>query len=547
MLKKSKKILRKVIIAFFVLLFFAILLLKLFYVQIILHNKITNSVNKMLNKNNIANPKRGNIFDCKGSILATSIKQYTVFIDSKMIDDFYKTKSILQKHGIEIGNKDLKDFNNKSYIPVGFNIDIDKVERLKKLNLKGIGFEPKYVRYYPEGKLLSNVLGITDYYGHGVEGIEKIYDEYLSGNRIITKMYRDGRGRIIMRDKFINLSEIQGHDVILTIDKNIQFIAEQEMKKAFLQHNAKKAICIVQNSNDSRILAMVSLSNENSLRNSAVSDSYEPGSTFKIVALSAAINMNKLDISDKFDLENGKLKMAGHIFKDDHKINGVVQLNKVISLSSNIGMIKIAQRIGNMNFYNYIRKFGFYSLSGIDLPGECKGILIDVKNWNSLTLPTISFGQGICVTPIQLINAFSAIANGGTLQKPYIVQEIKGINNAIRFQPKKIRKVISSETANKVIEILNYAVEFGTGKNARLNRYSVAGKTGTAQKIDIETKKYSSKNYIASFCGIVTVNNSKIIILVIIDEPRNKSYYASSVAVPVFSSIATKVCDYLNV
>ncbi|MDR1926222.1 MAG: penicillin-binding protein 2 [Endomicrobium sp.] len=497
-------------------------------------------------------PKRGDIVDSKRNILATSVIQHIIFLDPKIIKDFSKIKFVLAQNGIKIKENSLKDFGNTSYVPIAFNIDTEVIDKIKNERLKGIGFENKYARQYPEGRLLSHILGIIGSNGRGLDGIEKVCNDSLSGNSIITKRFRDGRGYIILQDKFIEHSKMCGQNVELTIDRTIQFIAEQELKNAFEKYKAKKAICIVQDPKSGNILAMVSLPDFDSLgkikdigtlRNLAISDIYEPGSTFKIVTVAAALETGKVKLSDNFYLENGKLKIAGHTIKDDHKIEGNISLSKAMEMSSNICMIKIAQKIGKEKFYEYIRKFGFYSLTGIDLPGEEKGLLMDVKKWNALTLPTISFGQGIGVTPLQIINAFSAIANDGILKKPYVIKKIEKFD----FEPRDIRRVVSVKTAQAVKQMLKNTVDLGTGKSAKINGYTVGGKTGTAQKVDYTIKTYSTKHYIASFCGMVPAMNPEFVLLVILDEPKGSSYYAASVVSPVFAKIAQRIAEYLGI
>jgi len=553
MVKNTKRIDRKIVLTLLVLMFFLILLAKLIFIQIFLHSRINNTVEKMINRENIELAKRGDILDSKGNILASSVKKYNIFLDPKIIEDFYRLKSVLAENGIKIKEKNLNEFGKTAYVPIAFNIDAKLVDKIKKAKLKGVGFESKYIRQYPEGRLLVHILGITGFDGNGITGIEKTYNEILSGNSIITKNIRDGRGHII-QDKFIDKTKICGQNIKLSIDRTIQFIAEQELRKAFDKYKAKKAICIVQNPKTGNILAMVSLPDFDYstkikdiriLKNSAISDIYEPGSTFKIVTVSAALEQGKIKLSDVFYLENGKYKIANHIIKDNHKIEGCVSLSKTIEQSSNIAMVKIAQKLGKESFYKYIRKFGFYSLTGIDLPGEAKGLLMDTKKWNALSLPTISFGQGIGVTAIQIINAFSAIANNGVLIKPSILAIEKG--DIKTCNPKEIRRVISVETAQILKKLLKNVVDFGTGKSAKIPGYTVAGKTGTAQKFDPTIKTYSSKNYVASFCGMIPAMNPEIVILVIIDEPKGTSYYASSVASPVFANIAKRTVQYLAI
>ncbi|OEG69862.1 hypothetical protein ATZ36_00325 [Candidatus Endomicrobiellum trichonymphae] len=579
--RNKKRISRKTALVLAILAVFFLLFAKLVYVQIFLHGKINKAVKRMVNRKNIEVSKRGDILDSGGKILASSIEKYTVFLDPKIIEDFDRVKSILSENGIKVKEKSLSEFGETSYVPVAFNIDADAVDKIKNEKLKGVGFESRYLRQYPEGRLLAHILGITGSDGNGLEGIEKTCNEFLSGDNVMTKAIRDGRGRII-QDGFIDKTKICGRNAKLSIDRNVQFIAEQELRRAFEKYKAKKAVCIVQNPKTGKILAMASLPDFNSsdkikdlgvLRNSAISDIYEPGSTFKIVAAAAALELGKVKFTDSFYLENGKYKIAGHTIKDDHKIKKSASLSKIMEKSSNIGMIKIAQKLGSEDFYRYIRKFGFYSLAGIELPGEAKGLLADVKNWNALSLPTISFGQGIGVTGLQMINAFSAVANDGVLMKPSVIENIEKADDAEAalaksailmhvmrtkgktdngmiedvFESKEIRRVVSVETARIVKKLLKNVVDFGTGSSAKIPGYTVGGKTGTAQKVDPALKTYSTKYYTVSFCGMVPAMEPEIVILVVIDEPKGSSYYAASVASPVFANIAKRTAEYLGI
>ncbi|MCL2145023.1 MAG: penicillin-binding protein 2 [Endomicrobia bacterium] len=556
MKNNNKTVSRRKAAAVAVLFIFFALFAKLIYVQVFMYGKINKAVERMIKRENVEIPKRGDILDAKGRVLATSVRRYNLFIDPKIIADLDEVKKKLAPYGIKIKQKTLQEFGDTSYVPIEFNLDEDMVRKIKSEKIFGVGFESKYIRQYPEGRLLAHILGITGADGSGLEGIEKICNSYLSGEKVKTTQYKDGRGRVI-QDKLVDMSKIRGFDITLTIDKNIQFIAEQELRKVFSDYNAKKAVCIVQNPKNGEILAMVSLpdfdsgdkiKNLSALRNSAISDIFEPGSTFKIVTVAAALDNNKIKTSDNFYLENGRMKIGNHTVRDDHKITGYASLSKSMEQSSNIGMVKIAQKLGSVGFYDYIRKFGFYSLSGVDLPGEAKGLLLDEKNWNVMTLPTVSFGQGIGVTALQLINSFSAVANGGILMKPIIIKNIENTQpeNISFFEPKEIRRVVSEKAADEVKSLLKNVVDKGTGRSAKVQGYSTGGKTGTAQKIDPATRTYSTKHYIASFCGIVPAMNPELAILVVIDEPKG-DYYASSVAAPVFARIAERTAQYLNI
>lgn len=554
--KTNKQMNRRKVLVISVLFIFFVLFIKIIYLQFFLYAKINKAVDRMVRRENIEVPKRGDILDAKGRILASSVRKYSLFLDPKIINNFSHVKEKLKGYGIDIKQKNLKEFGDTSYFPIPSDLDVDTVRAIKAEKLLGVGFESKYKRQYPEGRLLAHILGITNSEGEGLEGIEKTCNQYLSGESVKTKQYKDGRGRLI-DDKMIDKTKIRGCDVELTIDKNIQFIAEQELRRAFSDYKAKKAMCIVQNPKNGAILAMVSLpdfdfndkiKNINLLRNAAISDIFEPGSTFKIVTVAAALEENKIRLNENFYLENGRMKIGKHTIRDDHKIKGYASLSTTMEQSSNIGMVKIAEKLGSTLFYEYIRKFGFYSLSGIDLPGEAKGLLADEKNWSALSLPTISFGQGIGVTALQMLSAFSAIANDGVLLKPILIKHIENTQpeDMEFFEPKEIRRVISVETAREMKKLLKNVVDKGTGKSAKVPGYTTGGKTGTAQKIDTETKKYSTKHYIASFAGMIPAEDPQLVILVVIDEPQG-DYYASSVTAPVFKNIALRCAQYLDI
>ena len=539
--------------AVFLLFFF--LFLKLTVVQIFRYAAINKAVRQMVIRENVEMPKRGDILDAKGGIIATSVKQYSLFLDPKIIENYAFVKERLAAYGVKLKEKELEDFGNTAYVQTGFDFDYETYAKIKSEKMRGVGFDAKYVRQYPEGRLLSHILGITGRDGQGLEGIEKAANSYLAGESVKTVSLRDARGNIIP-ETIIDKNRLRGQNVELTIDKNIQFIAEQELRKSFAEYKPKKAICIVQNPKTGAILAMVSLPdfdfsdkiNPSLLKNSAISDVFEPGSTFKIVTVAAALEENKISLNENFYLENGKMKISGHTINDDHKITGYASLSRAFEQSSNIAMVKIAGKMDSELFYGYIRKFGFYALAGIDLPGEAKGLLLEEKKWSALSLPSISFGQEIGVSALQLINAYSAVANGGVLMKPLIIKNIENMpaDAASYFEPKEIRRVISKKTADAMKALLKNAVDKGTGKSAKVPGYETGGKTGTAQKYDAEIKQYSKKHYLASFCGMLPASNPEIVVLVILDEPKG-GYYASAVAAPVFARIAKRTAEYLEI
>ena len=313
---------------------------------------------------------------------------------------------------------------------------------------------------------------------------------------------------------------------------------------------------IVQDPNSGEILAMASYPSFNPgeqstwkhLKNSIICDFYEPGSTFKSITAAAALEEKAVKRTDVIFCENGKYRVYDHVIKD-HEKKGNITFDEVIAYSSNIGTAKVAEKLGKQKLYEYIRKFGFYNNTGIDLPGESKGLLQKPERWSGLSLSSISFGQEIGVTAMQMVNAYSAIANGGNLLEPKIIKKIQTSEGKTVYNSQKrvIRKTVSKNSARNLREMLEKVVSEGTGKSAGVKGYSVGGKTGTAQKADKEKGGYLEHTYIASFCGFIPAKNPSLTIIVVVDEPQGKQYYASEVAAPVFKNIASRAVSYLKI
>jgi cell division protein FtsI (penicillin-binding protein 3) len=537
-------------------LIFAFVLLRLFYVQVVWHSGIDKIVSRMVLKERVVEGKRGSILDTGGRPLAISQRMFTVFVDSKMVKDFNKVKKLLTANGVYVPQNNLKAFRNSRYAQLKGLLTEESVNKIRKENLAGIGFEEEFRRQYPQGSLLTPVLGMLGAGGEGRSGIELGFNSSLAGKQIRVKQTRDGAGRML-NNEIVDLSKVSGQDIRLTIDLNLQYIVEQELKKAFNENGAKNAVCIIQDPYTGEILAMASLpdftpntkvTDLSVLRNYAVSDVFEPGSTFKIVAIAGALDEGVIEMDDVFDLEGGRMRISGHTINDDeaHRVaNNVGTLKNIMADSSNVGLVKIAQKLDKKTFYNYIRKFGFYSLTAIDLPGEVRGTLTDYRDWDALTFATISFGQAMSATAIQITSAYSAIANGGILMKPIIIKSIGGRTER-RFESKEIRRVVSKKTAENIRILLKDAVDRGTGRSARVAGYSVGGKTGTGQKYDAQLKKYSTQKDTSSFAGMIPAENPRVVIFVMFNEPRG-DYYAASIAAPVFRRIAERTARHLNI
>lgn len=534
---------------------FIVVGMKLFFLQVWHHDELNRQVQKLTYREKPEMSSRGMILDKNGKILAMSVKSYTLFVDPTRIEDAGELKNVFSKAGITLPENVLNHSAKTSYVVVKENLSQEKMQEIKSMELQGVGFVPSQERTYPEGKMACHVLGLVGHDGKGLEGVELVYNDYLTGKKVKAAKYRDGRGRE-MSDKMIDPDNLRGADIYLTIDRNIQFIAEQEIDKAWRDSRAKKAVVIVQDPNTGEILAIASrpgyepgdsAGNSASLRNPAICDTVEPGSTFKLVTAAAALEEKAVTTTENIWCEDGKYSIYNHTISD-HEKRGFLTLAGIMEYSSNIGMAKVGQRLGKEKLFQYIKQFGFDSLTGIDLPGEARGLLRPPDKWSGLSVPIISFGQEIGATAIQVINAYSAVVNGGSLLAPKVVKEIKNSDGAIVYSEEKsvIRRVVKPETAALLRGMLVNVVENGTGVQAKVPGYSVGGKTGTAQKRDPLTGKYSSSKYVASFCGAIPMSNPRLTILVMLDEPQG-DYWAASRAAPVFSKIASRSMRYLQV
>jgi cell division protein FtsI (penicillin-binding protein 3) len=481
----------------------------------------------------------------------------SVFASPNEIPD--KDKEAIIRQLLPILNVDrayLKDrlYRKKSFIWLARKISPQQAHAIKRLNIKGVDFIKESKRCYPNGYLTSQVIGFAGLDNAGLEGIELYYDKYLKGESGFALFLKDARQKKLeLSEKMI--SPRDGYDLILSIDEIIQYIAERELDKAFKNYHAKGASIVVMDPHTGEILALanrptVDLSepsaiNKDGMRNRAICDLFEPGSVFKIVTLSAALEEKKVVEEDRFFCENGSYRVVNHILHD-HQPHGWLTFREVIEQSSNIGVTKVAQILGSDIIYRYIKLFGFGAKLGIDLPGEIQGIAREPRSWSKISIAAIPIGQEIGVTALQLVSALSVIANGGQLMKPYIVKEIRDKYGETikKFSPVMIRKVILLDTAARAKKILTGAVEQGTGKLARIEGFSAAGKTGTAQKLE-PNGVYSHNKFVASFIGFAPAEDPVIAIAVVVDEPR-PYYFGGVVAAPVFKNVATDVLRYLK-
>ena len=504
-------------------------------------------------------PKRGTIYDSRGNELAVSIEVDSVYADARKVTEVEKTARELAAI-LEIDRQELKQRlkNHRSFEWVQRKISPKEVEQIKALRLSGVSFLKENRRFYPNSQLAAHLVGFVGLDSKGLEGIEFQYDALLNGANQVWTTARDALGREIAMGKISFEKEDHYRNIILTIDKPIQHITETELGRGVEKWGAKGGMAIAMDPWSGKILAMASFPTFNpnqfiqyrskSWRNRALSDVFEPGSMFKAFLAAAALEEQVVRPSDSFFCENGSYKVYDRTIHD-HSKHGYLTFQQIIKFSSNIGASKVGEKMGKERLYRYISAFGFGEKTRIGLPGEGKGIVHHPRYWSPVALDTISFGQGISVTGVQLATALSAIANGGSLMKPYVVEKITNEKGEVvqSFKPETIRKVISEETARKVRVLLKAATEKGgTGEGAVPAGYEVAGKTGTAQKVDSLMGGYSDDRYVSGFMGFAPADAPKLVVLVIVDEPQGDSY-GGVVAAPIFKMIMEKALPSLNV
>lgn len=542
---------------------FIVLIIHLYSIQIIRHEELKKKALEQQEDVVTLEPERGIIYDRNGNRLTVNIEVDSVYANPREISAPGKISKLLSP----LLNMESREIYNKItnraryFVWLKRKLDREESEKIKALNLKGIYFLKETKRFYPEGEFASHLIGFVSMDNKGLEGIENSYDKYLSGVPIKAVIQKDGMGKNISINKFVQ--EEKGNDITLTIDSVIQHIAQREIKNAYLKYKGggTHITIIVMDPKTGELLA---LANEPTFnlnkfdkykpyiwRNRAVTDMFEPGSTFKIITASAAINEEIVNLNEKFNCERGvfkfKIGREYRTIRDVHKYDTLSFL-EIVRHSSNIGMTKVGMKIGEERLYQYIRAFGFGESTGIGLCGESKGLVRPLEKWSKASIAAIPYGQEISVTPIQLAIAVSAVANGGTLMKPQVVRSIKDCKGRtiFEFTPVPVRRVISMRTARKITGILEDVVKNGTGVEARIPGYRVAGKTGTAQKINPITKQYDPKKFVSSFIGYFPVEDPKVVIYVLIDEPRGE-YYGGAVAAPVFKKVAEGIIAHMGI
>lgn len=499
--------------------------------------------------------KRGIIYDAKGRELAINLDTETLYANPSLMVALEQSAMLLSEKLNKPAEAIKARFEaNKKFALLERKLSPEQAEEIKRLNLRGIGFYIDPKRVYPKGKLASHVIGYTDIDNHGLEGVEKVYDEELMAEKVELKMHRDAKGNVLSDGK---ITEIRGNNITLTIDEALQRILERNIDEAVSKWSAVSAVGIMMNPHTGELLAMVSRPafdpnkpgavKPEQRRNRAITDTYEPGSTFKIVAGIAALQEGLVKPETKFDCSAGSIEVGGKSIKDAHR-HGVLTFKEVIQKSSNVGTIMVAQRLGKNKLYEYIRLFGFGQKTGIDLLGEVSGLLKPVNKWSGTSIGAIAIGQEIGVTPLQILRAYAVVANGGLLVKPHVVSKITSPDGTVIYKADNVSKRILNEEHTKVFrDILKSVTEDGgTAKTASVDGNQVAGKTGTAQIYDPKIKSYSKDRYISSFVGFVPADNPKIAMIIVIYEPKGQTY-GGVVAGPVFRQVANEALSYLSV
>ncbi|OGP63691.1 MAG: cell division protein FtsI [Deltaproteobacteria bacterium RBG_13_49_15] len=537
--------------------FMAVIAVRAVYIQAfcneILSEKAANQYKKLM----ISRGKRGTIFDRNYKEMAITVDVASIAAYPGQMEGMPQIAKALAKE-LQINRKELsqKLSSGKTFVWVKRQTTPKETTNIKDLQFSGIDFISEDGRFYPSKTLAAQVLGFSGIDGHGLEGVEFFYDRYLQGEKGEFKIVRDALGRGL-NDRKSPEVENGGKNLILTLDSNIQYIAERTLQEAVDSYLGESGTAIVMVPKTGAVLAMAHYPfvnpnafrsyNRETWRNRAVADSFEPGSTMKIFTAAAAIESGECTPSSVFFAENGEYRIGKHVIHDVHP-HGWLTLAEIVKYSSNIGAAKVSQMIGPETLHKTLSGFGFGEKTQIDCPGEVMGNVPPFQRWAKIDSAVIAFGQGISVSAIQLISAVSAIANDGILMKPYMVQGITDKNGRILvgFAPKKVRRAISKETASTLKTIMAAVIEKGgTGAGAALDGYSVSGKTGTAQKAD-KKGGYAKGRYLSSFVGFAPVENTEIAVLVIIDEPK-KAYYGGTVAGPAFKKIAQETLSYLNI
>lgn len=499
--------------------------------------------------------RRGDIVDRRGLKLASSVDVDSVWVDPSMLPDVRDAAKRLAKVlGLDWKELYARFDKSRRFAWVKRQVTDAEAAKVKALNLSGVGFAKEPRRFYPQRELAAHVVGLVGTDGHGLDGLEKSFEDELSGERVRREGIRDAKGRKLLTNGVEAPESTQGAAVTLTLDATLQYAAETALAKAVVDAQATAGMAIVLDPRTGEILSLANWprfnpnstrgSDADDFRNRAVTDTFEPGSTLKSFVMAAALERQLLNENTELDCEKGAWSVGRHVVHDTHP-HAILTPRGILQVSSNICSAKVGQKLGRERLVENYRNFGFGDRFGLGLPGEGKGSIPYPKS--DIALATQSFGQGMSATALQVAAGYGALANGGVLMRPYLVAKVVDSDGVVLFEnkPTELRRVVSSRVAKSVVSMLESVVETGgTAPKARMDEYRVAGKTGTAQKVDPIAKGYSEKR-IASFVGVVPAEDPRAVILVIIDEPKT-DVYGGLVAAPAFKEIATAAMPHLG-
>ena len=559
---------------------------RLFWLQIVRHKEFVERAEKQQLRTFEVAPRRGILYDRNLHELAMTVQADSFYAVPSEIDDKQRAAWVQSSaHALAaVVHTDPDDAltseeqieerlsNGHSFAWVARRVTPEVAARVKALPIKGIYSQKEFQRFYPDNEIAAQVLGYVGTDDNGLGGLEQKYEPQLHGapGRMYTAM--DARRKVLGSSEH---EPEPGQNMVLTVDENIQFLAERALDHAMDKTHAESGTVVVQDVHTGQILAlairptfnpnMARKTTPGLLKNHAVSDVYEPGSVFKLVTYSAALEQHVTTPDDMIDCQGGQISLPGRIIHDDKGDHfGVITVHEALEHSSDVAAVKLAQKVGQEKFFEYIRSFGFGSRTGLELPGETRGLLQPLKRWGVTSYASIAIGQEVGVTRVQLVSMVSTIANGGTYLPPHVLMPAPaatGPHTEATLQPSPFKpggelpnplpqgahRVLSEMTAAEMRKMMEGVVLYGTGRPAQLNGYSSGGKTGTAQKIDPATHTYSKSMHIASFAGIAPVNNPVISVAVVIDNPKGGSYYGTAVSAPVFAEVAQQVLEYLGV
>ncbi|HEY7786398.1 MAG TPA: penicillin-binding protein [Pyrinomonadaceae bacterium] len=558
---------RALYVAAFIVFWMVAICVRLVYLQVTRHDSLSAKARYQQQDALETIPQRGQVLDRNGKELARSIDTDSVFVapDELVQETPEDTDAQIERTAAGLAplvNQDQQSIsvqlrtgiaNNKRFVWIARRLPHEIGKKIQEQQLAGVHLRQEPKRFYPNGTLAAHVLGFVGLDNVGLGGVEQVYNEKITGEPGKLFLEKDSGGNAY---ESYEIPASAGQTIVLTIDQSVQYRAEQALYEAVKKARAKSGTAIVVDPRTGEILALANVptfdpnnvrdSSQEARKNWALQNIYEPGSTFKIVPFAAAMEKGLARPEDRIDCQMGSITVAGRLIRD-HTAFGTLTLTEALAKSSNVAAIKLGLRAGDQSMHEYMKRFGFGSRTGVELPGETAGLLRPLKNWHPSSIGSLSIGQEIGVTPLQMAAAFGAIANNGIRLSPHIVREIRTSSGAsvYRAQPEQ-REVVSEKTATALRGMLESVTLNGTAKQAQLDGYTAAGKTGTAQKIDPKTRAYSKTKHVASFVGFAPVTNPAVVIVVVIDEPSG-AYHGGDVAAPVFRSIAEQILPDLGV